>query len=582
MAVAPAAAALIVALSGLPVYLILREFGGCEWSDIGWLYVVFLLLAFDPPSYARPALGTDPPPIITTARAARANRRGGSNVLSSIPLFVFLVYIFGSWVRGMGGWGFHLMSVLPPPVPGLLLILFAWPFCAALLLAAPLPFFGGHLAPFWYVVPLTVAGWVGSALHTGAALSASDAADLRRLPLQRRAKTWSRWTGRLGWFCFWAFVWQPWVLGGDTARLFGPNATGLPWDLAGLLLLLGSVAIIGAAGQARRSVRRRRDTGHLRPPRLLLRRAVRRAVRPLRLALGLFALLCLCGGASPFAPPVYSLLGRLALVALASMMGAVGYAAWNGRWNALSPTDPVKADRRSWLSFLVLTLPWAFPFVALSLPPLSPLAALSPVTAWLELFPGSDATIHAFPYWPLGPLPPFALSVAAPILLGSVLLALSARPARAVSTPTAEAPRPRPVAAETRPARHPDRTGALLAWVTARTDNPLFTYELRTRTRNGRWLDALAVAGALLLLVVIMPMLYPDDSQVFFVLCPARHFLYDGGLFATVPLSVTQAWAEWQPCCCLSRCMGSPSGGRWWGRRCSGRTRSGGRWGHCC
>ena len=224
MAVAPAAAALIVALSGLPVYLILREFGGCEWGDIGWLYVVFLLLAFDPPAYARPALGTDPPPIVTTARAARANRQGGSNVLSSIPLFVFLVWIFGNWVRGMGGWGFHLLSVLPPPVPSLLLILFAWPFCAAVALASPLPFFGGHLAPFWYVVPLAAAGWVGSALHTGAALSASDAADLRRLPLQRRAKTWSRWTGRLGWFCALAFVWQPWVLGGDTGRLFGPNA----------------------------------------------------------------------------------------------------------------------------------------------------------------------------------------------------------------------------------------------------------------------------------------------------------------------------------------------------------------------
>ena len=175
--------------------------------------------------------------------------------------------------------------------------------------------------------------------------------------------------------------------------------------------------------------------GLLRPPRLLLRRAFRRAARPLRLALSLFALLCLCGGASPFAPPVYSILGRLALVALASVMGAVGYVAWNGRRPGRVGAASAKVNRPAWLSLPALALPFVLPFVALSLPPLSPLAALSPVTAWLELFPGADATLHAFPYWPLGPLPPFALSVAAPFLLGSVLLALAARPARQAPPP---------------------------------------------------------------------------------------------------------------------------------------------------
>ena len=42
-------------------------------------------------------------------------------------------------------------------------------------------------------------------------------------------------------------------------------------------------------------------------------------------------------------------------------------------------------------------------------------------------------------------------------------------------------------------ARHAPQTAALMAWVTGRTDNPLFTHEIRTRTRSGRWADWLVV-----------------------------------------------------------------------------------------
>ena len=162
---------------------------------------------------------------LSLRRAPPAPAGAGATCCRPSPCSCSWPTLFGNWVRGMGGWGFHLLSALPPPVPSLLLILFAWPFCAALA--------AGRAAAVLRRPPgrrsgtscrCRSLGWVGSALHTGAALSAGDAADLRRLPLQRRAKTWSRWTGRLGWFCFWAFVWQPWVLGGDTGRLFGPNA----------------------------------------------------------------------------------------------------------------------------------------------------------------------------------------------------------------------------------------------------------------------------------------------------------------------------------------------------------------------
>ena len=220
-------------------------------------------------------------------------------------------------------------------------------------------------------------------------------------------------------------------------------------------------------------------------------------------------------------------------------MAALGYAAWNLRRSAPNPADKAL---RAWLSFPALALPWALPFAALSLPPLAPLAALSPVTAWLELFPGADATLHAFPYWPLGPLPPFALAVAAPFLLGTALLALATRPSRAASASVVQKARPAPVA-ETRPARHPAQTAALLAWAAARTDNPLFTYELRTRTRNGRWLDALAIFGALFLLAVGLAAAYPAFVGMFSFFA-LLGFFHDGSPFSGLPPSVTQTWAE--------------------------------------
>ena len=544
MAVPPAAAAGIIALAGLPFYLLLREFGGCEGRDIGLLFVVFALLVFEPPAYLRPGLSPDPPPVVTNARAARG-RRGGGNVLSSLPLFVFLTWTLGGWVRGMGGWGFHLLSVLPSPARDLLLILFAWPFCAALLLAAPLPFFGGHLPPGWYVVPLVLAGWVGSALRTGAALAAGDERDHipSRRQVARRAVTWQRGTTWLGRFCLLAFVWQPWVLGGDTGRLLGAVAPDPAENLAGLLLVLGGVALLRAGRVALFAVGVRRDTGRRRPPRRMLRRVLRRAGRPLRQALGLFALGCLCGGASPFASPVYAVLGRLALVALAAVVCAVGYAAWTDRWITRSADQTPGARRRQIRALLALTLALVVPAAALSLPFLSPLAALSPAMAWLELFPGSDATLHAFPFWTLGPLPPFALCIGAPFALGMISLALAYLPARA-------ALEPRP-SRQTRPAavvsavaaRHPHRTAALMAWISAWTDNPLFTYEMRTQTRSGRWYSSVYAAGILLLIALVAATQYPDLVAVFSFFSLLGFFRPANPFVSAVP-SVLQAFAD--------------------------------------
>lgn len=49
-----------------------------------------------------------------------------------------------------------------------------------------------------------------------------------------------------------------------------------------------------------------------------------------------------------------------------------------------------------------------------------------------------------------------------------------------------------------------------MAWITARTDNPLFTHELRTRIRSGRWADWLVLGPLALLAAAVFGLAYPQ------------------------------------------------------------------------
>lgn len=541
MAVAPALGAGLVALAGLPVYVLLNQLGGAEWRDIGLLYVLFGLAAFAPPSYAVPALSgaaatPDAPQMMAAGRAQEQRRAEGASAagwswFSLVWTFIALRPLLGM----MGGsWLGHGLSVLPSSVTRLgPLVVFAWPYSLTQTLGAPLPFYNGHLVPFVYALPLIFGGWISSVLKSAAALTAGSAQEMVRLGLFRRHAALARMLNRIALLCFLGVVWRVWVLGGDTGGLTGHAVPDPNWGAAGLLLLLGSIAQIQAAWRALGVAPRGKSSGRLRPPVRLVRRALRLAWRPLRLAVWMFGLACVLGGLSPFVGPVFWMAGRLALVALTSVIFVVGFHVWAASFEGKSG-DKASARVNIAPGALAMLL-FALPLAALSVP--DPrfwgVAALSPATAWLRQFADAQALLNSWPYWKMGLLPPFGLAVAAPIVAGLLLGAsgharAKRRFAPPVSAPTVAAPVP-PAA----PARHAARTAALLAWVTARTDNPLFTHELRVRTRSGLWFSALYVAPLLLLLLVSVAVRYPDYAH--FVSFTALLHPFRQGGFASGP-----------------------------------------------
>lgn len=541
MAVPPAVVALLIALAGLPAYLLLYQLGGAQLHDIVLLYLLFAFLSFSPPAFGLPALsgaalGAEIPP----KAASGAGKRGGGASPFAGFWSIYLVLIVGQTLSSLGGrWLFHLLAALPPVFGRInLLVVLSWPYCAIQIGGAPIEFYQSHLPPFAYCLPLLAASWVVSALHSASALSAGDLVEMHRSAIFLRRRALSRWVTRAALLCFLGFVWRAWVLGGDTGAVLGNFASDPRWGVAGLLLLLGSVGVWQAAGRAAAITPIQKEKERLRPGRLIARRAARLGLRPVRATLLLFLAACLFGGVSPFSAPTFSVLGRLALTALSFAVWEVGFRLL-GASRAVG-VAPAQATRRA--SQIVLArigILFLLPMAALSLPVpvLWNLAALSPLSAWLHLFPGASAFIQRFPYWRIGALPPDALCLAAPLLFGLLL----ARSAYARRTPMARqtrpTPAPGPVAVKPPAIKNAARTAALMAWITARTDNPLFTYEMRARTRSGQWFAWFYSVPALLVVVLFGFSLYPQYISGFYFLSPF-HFFGNGGALRNAPVHV--------------------------------------------
>ena len=509
MGVGPARSAFLVALAGLPVYGLLGQFGGVTVPEAAALYLVFVLLCYQPPVYAIPALsglGQTPeaaPGQFAPVANRREARRGGALGPGFPAALGFLFLAQGLGAIG-GGWLAHFFSALHLPISsGFSFLLFlTWPYYAALLLSSRLPFFGAEVSPLWYVLPLVVMQWAGSALSSAWALSVGSLEEMRRSPLWTRAQTLLRWTARLMGFCALAVVWRAWVESGDMAGLAGTFASGRGWDAAGLLTLLGGFSLPNVYGRALATDPRAKNQ-ELRSPRLVLRRALRRSVRPVGVALLMFGLVCACGGLSPFAPPVYEVTAKVAGAGLSTVFWAVGV-------------------RRVWPKINVFTaglLLYGLPFAALSTPGGAVFAALSPASAWVRLFAGGPGLVSRFPWWPVGTLPPFPVCAAGPFVVGAILMLLFGRQTRPVQAETAS-----PMPIKRVPARNERQTSALMAWVTARTDNPLFTYEMRTRTRSGRWFDWLVLAPVGFGGLIAVALTYPVFIDGFSDMSPFKFF----------------------------------------------------------
>jgi len=530
MGVAPARSALLVALAGLPLYILLGQFGALTGWDIGFLALLFALISYAPPVYLIPALAggaMTPETALGKFGLSGARRPTRQNPAATIGFSLFFsVFLLGQMLGLLrGGWLGHFLTALHLHLTSSFsfFLFFAWPAYAAQVLGSRLDFFHLSLSPLFYGLPLLVCWWVASALHSAAALSAGDAAEMARLPIASRARTLSRWTARAAGLCALAVVWRAWVESGDTATLAGGPYGASDWNAAGLLLLLGGLALPTVCARALETSPKRKigdKGGDLRPPLLVLRRALKRAVRPLAVAGATFLAACALGGLSPFAPPVYAVAGRLALVGAVTILWAVGVrrllpGAAKVTTNALLYLLPVAA-----LAAPVAGASW--------------LAALSPATAWLRLFPDAPGLLTGIQGWHVAAPPSWEICLIGPALVGALGMMGRPTPRQVAALPEREGaesgqghaltgqghalaePPPPPVSAgvarsaEVGPPRHAARTAALLLWATARTDNPLFTHELRTRTRSGRWLDGLVLGPLALLAASAIGLAYPD------------------------------------------------------------------------
>jgi hypothetical protein len=533
MAVGPARTAFLIALAGLPLYVLLGEIGALSARDIVFLYLLFALVSFAPPVYAIPALAggaMTPDTALGRAGMSRARPPARPNAYAGVGVYVLFSVFFVGQTLGVlrGGWLGHLLAALHLHLsPGFSFFLFfAWPFYAVQLLGGRLDFFHAPLSPLLFLLPLMVCHWAASALHSAAALSAGDEREMTQTPLASRARTLSRWTARAAGLCALGVVWKAWVESGDTATLAGGTFGAAGWDAAGLLLLLGGLSLPNVCGRALATEERRKDTGALRPPLLVLRRAFRRAARPLGVAGVTFLAACALGGLSPLAPPVSQVAGKIALAGASSVLWAVGV-------RRLVPVPSRLAGN---------ALLYVLPAAALSapVPGAALLSALSPATAWLRLFPDAPGLLSRLP-WHVAAPPSWEVCLAGPALAGALLIAgwkeNRARAASPEGPGDADGPPfpgREPPGRGTRgrgmkdaPIRHASRTAALLAWITARTDNPLFTYELRTRTRAGRWADWLLFAPLALAAAAVLALAYPEVVSALSDVSPFHFFADD-------------------------------------------------------
>ena len=511
MGVGPARTAALTALVGLPVYALLAQIGVLTGRDVLFLLLLFGLTCYAPPVFALPALGGEAlTPDTAAGKAAslpvrRAARGGGTG--AAVWPYGFAALTISPLLGSLGGWLGHLLTALGLSLPGpmgRILIIFAWPVFGAQLLGTALPLFHLRVYPLPFVLILLVLGWVASALETAAALSAADLKEMIRLPLLLRARTLRRWTGRLAALLGVGVVWTAWVESGDTALLAGgiPNTSG--WDTVGLLLLLGGVCLPSVCLRAFQS------------PTLSLRRVLVRGGRPLFAAGVLFLLACALGGLWPFAPAVGT-----ACVELLAVGAATIFWGWSLKRRVPSPKN-------------VLFIALLFPLLALSLPaPLSLLSSLSPLAAWISLFAPLAALVPNLPWHPAAP-PPFWECVAGTAIAGLALVRGAKMGQKSVLRANKEAQTPsrKPVTE-----RHTELTARLMAVVTTRTDNPLFTHEMRAGTRSGRWADWRAGAPLLFGLASLLGLTFPLLIKLVSFVSPF-HF------FPTVSGSGISVWAD--------------------------------------
>ena len=248
-AVYPWCAAMRVALTLLPVYVLAAALGAITWVDLGMLYVVFAIAAISLPVLRKPALGDSAPTTFqpTPGRQALASTAGGGQsgsqqqssaggvnswiALAFLLPTISMVFAIASR-RGVHGMYSALHQYLPNSLLELMpTSVLSWPLLMARGLVTPLDWFGIGLPPIILVLPLILAHRYLQAVHTAEYLQVGKYRDLADLPTflpRRRAEAVIR-AAQLVAITGYLWKWLIWNGGwGFAPGLSNVHAPGLP------------------------------------------------------------------------------------------------------------------------------------------------------------------------------------------------------------------------------------------------------------------------------------------------------------------------------------------------------------------
>ncbi len=189
--------AMRMAIYFLPIYVFCVGLDGLTILDLLMLYLVFAMNSFSVPFWMRPALSENAA-IITSvkgvkgagnpAQAARANRQqgsagtpgGGLAFVFIIPLLTFVWSMISR--QGLDGFYQALHQYVPDSVANLLTSSFiSWPLMMARLLVSPLNWFGFHVYPLFFFLPLFLLTRYTQLVRTSEYLSIGSYRELGKL-----------------------------------------------------------------------------------------------------------------------------------------------------------------------------------------------------------------------------------------------------------------------------------------------------------------------------------------------------------------------------------------------------------------
>jgi ABC-type transport system involved in cytochrome c biogenesis permease component len=532
---------MLLALVGLPLYILWAMLGDLTWWQLLALYLLFARVAFSPPS---------PQHYVTFWRMRHAGQQtatqrkqmrqqaapygvaiGFANIAFQILIHVGTRTNIGR--RWLGTLFKSLWAMLPAALKGIApTIPLSWLYFSAVLLTLPLTWFQVHLPPIVFALPLMLLGRAHAILRGAAFISsnmllmtapAGSAPPTLESPSPYVQQTRQR-IAKLEAICavlfniaLLGYLWKPLIADGGLAWLVSRTASNPAHALAGLTFCMGIVGVLLTMYALRDRLTTNSTAGvtspappHSHPPTHL------HALRPFAYTVLQLALACLLGGVSPFNRPTLIVAGKVLAIGVATAAFCLAARWWQQRtleaqppgdeaedsniaWSiALNPQVAVWHRRHgAWFSnpawrvtWLLLLVVWVYPFAALLCPqPLVQIsAAVSPMISFASLTPRTDELLQSITFLRFAPLPPWWMGLLLQPLAALLWCALALRL------------RPRRAVAEQKPlkgwrARMSERVRLwnerlmtrLSDEVSARFDNPVAVKDIRVRARRENW-----------------------------------------------------------------------------------------------